>query len=68
MALKWHHKNISNKIVVFIEFWQLLDVFFGSIDCDYTHFLEFEFLDYDNVKPFKNKFSINLDLACKTFF
>jgi hypothetical protein len=25
-------------------------------------------LDYDNVKPFKNKFSINLDLACKTFF
>jgi hypothetical protein len=21
MALKWHHKNISNKISVFIEFW-----------------------------------------------
>jgi hypothetical protein len=21
MALKWHHKNISNKITVFIEFW-----------------------------------------------
>jgi len=20
MALKWHHKNISNKIIVFIEF------------------------------------------------
>jgi len=33
-----------------------------------THFLEFEFLDYDNVKPLKNKFSINLDLASKTCF
>jgi hypothetical protein len=25
-----------------------------------THFLEFEFLNYDNVKPLKNKFSHNL--------
>jgi hypothetical protein len=33
-----------------------------------THFLEFEFFDYDNVKPFKNKFSINSDLASKTYF
>jgi hypothetical protein len=33
-----------------------------------THFLEYEFLDYDNVKPFKSKFSINLDLASKTCF
>jgi hypothetical protein len=32
-----------------------------------TYFLEFEILDYDNVKPLKNKFSINLDLAFKTF-
>jgi hypothetical protein len=24
-----------------------------------THFLEFEFLDYDNVKPFKSKFLEN---------
>jgi hypothetical protein len=23
-----------------------------------THFLEFEFLDYDNVKPLKSKFSV----------
>jgi hypothetical protein len=21
MALKWHHKNISNKIIIFKEFW-----------------------------------------------
>jgi len=37
MALKWHHKNISNKIIVFIKFWQFPNVFFGSFDCDYTH-------------------------------
>jgi hypothetical protein len=28
-----------------------------------THFLEFEFLDYDYVKPFKSKISINPNLA-----
>jgi len=33
-----------------------------------THFLEFEFLDYDNVKPFKSKFFINSNLASKTCF
>jgi hypothetical protein len=33
-----------------------------------THFLEFEFLDYDNVKPLKSNFFINLDLASKTYF
>jgi hypothetical protein len=33
-----------------------------------THFLEFEFLDYDNVKPLKSKFSINSYLASKTCF
>jgi hypothetical protein len=32
------------------------------------HILEFEFLDYDNVKPLKSKFSINSYLASKTFF
>jgi len=37
MALKWHHKNISNKITVFIKFRWLLDMFFGLFDCDYTH-------------------------------
>jgi hypothetical protein len=39
MALKWHHKNIYNKITVFIEFWRLLDMFFGSIDygCTQNH-------------------------------
>jgi hypothetical protein len=37
MALKWYHKNISNKITVFIEFWWSPDVLFGSFDCDYTH-------------------------------
>jgi hypothetical protein len=31
-------------------------------------FFEFEFLDCDNVKPFKDKYSINLYLACKTCF
>jgi hypothetical protein len=35
MALKWHHKNISNKIIIFIKFWQSPDVLFGSFDCDY---------------------------------
>jgi hypothetical protein len=33
-----------------------------------THFLIFEFLDYDNVKPFKSKFSINSNLASKICF
>jgi len=37
MALKWHHKNISNKIIIFIEFWWSLDMFFSLFDCDYTH-------------------------------
>jgi hypothetical protein len=36
MALKWHHKNISNKIIVVIEFWWSLDTFFGLFDCDCT--------------------------------
>ncbi len=36
MALKWHHKNISNKIIDFINFWWSHDVLFGSFDCDYT--------------------------------
>jgi hypothetical protein len=31
-----------------------------------THFLEFEFLDYDNVKPFKNNLKKNSNLASKT--
>jgi len=35
-ALKWHHKNISNKIIVFIEFLWSPDVLFGLFDCDYT--------------------------------
>ncbi len=35
MALKWHHKNISNNIIIFVEFWRLPDMFFGSFDCDY---------------------------------
>jgi hypothetical protein len=33
-----------------------------------TNILEFEFLDYDNVKSLKSKFSINSDLASKTCF
>jgi len=36
MALKWHHKNIFNKITIFIEFWCLPDMFFSLFDCDYT--------------------------------
>jgi hypothetical protein len=36
MTLKWHHKNIFNKIAVFIKFWWLPNVFFGSFDCDCT--------------------------------
>jgi hypothetical protein len=33
-----------------------------------THFLEFEFLDYEYVNPLKSKFSINSNLASKTYF
>jgi len=36
MALKWQHKDISNKITVFIEFWWLFNMFFSSFDCDCT--------------------------------
>jgi hypothetical protein len=33
-----------------------------------TQFLEFEVLDYDNVKLLKNNFYINLELVSKTYF
>jgi len=36
--------------------------------CTLIHIFEFEFLDYDNVKPLKSKFSINSDLASKHVF
>jgi hypothetical protein len=36
LTLKWHHKNISNKITIFIEFWCSLDMLFSSFDCDCT--------------------------------
>jgi hypothetical protein len=36
MTLKWNHKNIYNKIIVFVEFWWLPNLLFGSFDCDYT--------------------------------
>jgi len=39
MVLKWHHKNISNKIIVFIKFWWSPDVFFGSFYYDYIPFI-----------------------------
>jgi hypothetical protein len=38
MALKWHHKNISNKIVVLIEFLRSPNVLFGLFDYDCNHF------------------------------
>ncbi len=44
MALNWHHKNIFNKIIVFIEFWLSFDVFFDSFDYDYTHYYCFEII------------------------
>jgi hypothetical protein len=34
MTLKWHHKNISNQITIFIKFWQSPNVVFGSFDYD----------------------------------
>ncbi len=37
MGLKWHHKNISNKIIVFKELWRVLHMVFGLFDCDCTH-------------------------------
>jgi hypothetical protein len=33
-----------------------------------THSLKFEFLDYNNVKSFKSKFSINLDFVSTIYF
>jgi hypothetical protein len=36
MTLKWHHKNISNKITVSIKFWESLNMFSSSFDCDCT--------------------------------
>jgi hypothetical protein len=44
MALKWHHKNISNKIIVFMEFWRSPNVLFDSFDYDCTlgHLLRLE--------------------------
>ncbi len=31
IALKWHHKNISNKIIVFIDFWRALMYFLARL-------------------------------------
>ncbi len=33
-----------------------------------THFLKFEFLDNDNMKPFKSKFSINSKFGIQNMF
>jgi hypothetical protein len=38
LALKWHHKNISNKVIVLKEFWQSFNMVFDLFDCDYTLF------------------------------
>ncbi len=38
LALKWYPKNISNKVIVLKEFWQLFNMVFDSFDCDYTLF------------------------------
>jgi hypothetical protein len=32
-------QKISKKIIIFIKFWWLSDVFFGLFDCDYTPFI-----------------------------
>jgi hypothetical protein len=37
MALKWHHKNISNKVTILKEFWWSFDMAFSSFDYDCTH-------------------------------
>jgi hypothetical protein len=37
MALKWDHKNIFNKITIFIKFRWSPNVLFGLFDCDSTH-------------------------------
>jgi hypothetical protein len=36
MASKWHHKNISYKIIVLKEFQWSSDMVFGLFDCDCT--------------------------------
>ncbi len=40
MTLKWHHKNISNKITILIEFWYLLDMFFRLFDYYIQQFID----------------------------
>ncbi len=44
MVLKWHHKNISNKIIIFIKFWRSPDVLFDLFNCDCTHYYYFEII------------------------
>jgi hypothetical protein len=39
MSLKWHHKNISNKIIIFIKFWRSPNMLFGLFDYDCTQLL-----------------------------
>jgi hypothetical protein len=60
MALKWHHKNISNKIIVLKEFWWSSDMVFGLFDCDCTldnnlnlFWLRFNFtiMNFSQIKP-----------------
>jgi hypothetical protein len=36
MTLKWHQKNITNKIIIFIEIWYWLIVFFDLFDYECT--------------------------------
>jgi hypothetical protein len=37
IALKWHHKNISNKVTILKKFWPSSNMVLGLFDCDYTH-------------------------------
>jgi len=43
MTLKWHQKNISNKIIVLKKNWQLSEMVFGLFDFDYTPKLNYFF-------------------------
>jgi hypothetical protein len=48
---------LSNKILVFIEFWRLPDMLFDSFDCDYTQPLNHNEKNYQKqiVKVSNNK-------------
>ncbi len=59
MVLKWHHKNIFNKVIVLKVFCKLFDMVFGLFDCEFIKPMGIYHSTYPNQKKFKLSFSLH---------